>query len=79
MHLNEVYGRVKSCFRWGPDYETSGRFEYWDTFTDQVRSGVQVKRDCDDFALTVLELGIADYGWDRDKCRVARVASELCP
>lgn len=76
MSVDVVFRRVADVFLWASDLDTTGLFEHWGTFTDNVRDGVISRRDCDDFALTALELGIEDYGWDRDKCRVARVLTE---
>ena len=74
--VDAVFRRVSDCFIWASDKETSGLFEHWGAFTDSRRKGVISRRDCDDFALTVLELGIEDYGWDREQCQIARVLTE---
>lgn len=76
--VDEVYRRVAECFVWQSDKDSHGVGEHWDHFADLVRAGEVAHRDCEDFALTCLIIGIEDYGWDRDKCRVARVATEMC-
>lgn len=75
----DVYRKVHDCFIWQSDKDSHGVGEHWDHFADLVRSGEVARRDCEDFALTCLIVGIEDYGWDIDKCRVARVATEVCP
>lgn len=74
--LEEVFKRVSDCFIWSPDIDTFGVNDYWDGFLTEVLSGGVVRRDCEDFAITCLLLGIQEYGFDKSKCRIARVRTE---
>lgn len=74
--VEKVYEAVSSYFIWQSDKDSYGIAEYWDHFADQVRAGQVTHRDCEDFALTCLILGIEDHGWDIEKCRIARVLTE---
>lgn len=71
-----VFSLVRACFAWQSDRKSFGVGDYWEPFADRVRQGVVTRRDCDDFAMTVLLIGIEDHGWDKDKCRIARVLTE---
>lgn len=73
----EVFHRVKSCFVWRSDEDSFGEYDHWADFAAEVYRGEIVQRDCEDFALTCLIVGIEQYGWDRSKCRIARVLSEV--
>lgn len=77
MSVAEVFHKVNSCFIWQDDQTTHGVGERWNDFADEVRRGVVAKRDCEDFSLTCLIIGIEDYGWDPNECRVARVLTEF--
>ena len=74
--ISKCFKRVKAVFVWASDMETAGVGEYWSDFAESVKNGSIARADCDDFALTVLELGIEDYGWDREQCQIARVLTE---
>ena len=77
--MREVFDRVDACFVWQRDEKTFGVRDFWQPFTDEVRAGLTVRRDCDDFALTVLVLGAEDYGWDLSQMRVVRVLTDDRP
>lgn len=74
--VEEVFNVVSAHFIWQSDKDSHGVAEHWDHFADQVRAGQFAHRDCEDFALTCLIIGIEDHGWDIDKCRIARVLTE---
>ena len=73
MSVDTVYRQVKSLFIWQSDKDRGQIGDYWDDFAARVRAGFTTHGDCEDFALTCLIIGIEDHGWDRSKCRIARV------
>lgn len=77
MSVAEVFRRVQSSFVWQSDRDSFGMGTHWDEFSDAVCRGAVVRRDCEDFTLTGLALGINEYGWDKSKCRTARVLTEV--
>lgn len=76
---HEIHSKVQSLFTWAPDAEVFGRIEHWQDFADCVNNGERFKGDCDDFALTCLIVGIESCLFKPELCRVARVATEICP
>lgn len=75
-NLIQCFNAVKECFVWKSDLETKGIGESWDDFYDHVGGNGIASGDCDDFALTILIAGIKDFGFDPEKCRIARVLTE---
>lgn len=75
--VDEIFRRVSDCFIWRSDRDSFGIADHWEDFLDEVIMGEVVKRDCEDFALTCLLLGIKEYGFDKSKCQIARVRTEV--
>lgn len=77
--VDAVFNQVSDCHQWVSDLERFKSRDHWEEFSDAVHKRQVFRGDCDDFALTILAYGIKYGGWDRGLCRVARVATELCP
>ena len=77
--VSGVFYSVKRLFTWAPDSETFGKSEHWADFADSVKNGETFRGDCDDFALTCLIVGIDRGVFKPELCRIARVATEVCP
>lgn len=78
MSAVEVHKEVSNLFTWVSDQDNFGIGDLWRDFSEEVLLGKPFKGDCDDFAITCLIVGIVKHGWDKSKCRVARVATEFC-
>ena len=77
--LQTLHESVKSVFTWQSDLQTFGKIDHWQDFAKEVREGTQVKRDCDDFALTCALIGIEDFGLPASNWIIARVHSGSAP
>lgn len=75
--VTEVFRKVREVFIWQADEVTFGHRDHWESFEYQAWNGIPFLGDCDDFALTCLEVGLMHYDWDKDKCRIARVLTEV--
>lgn len=77
--LSSLHNEIMRLFTWAPDSETFGEIDHWQEFSDSVELGNKFTGDCDDFALTCLVVGIRRGLFQPEVCRVARVATEVCP
>lgn len=77
QEIEQVFRRVRDCFIWQSDKDTYGIAEYWNDFAENVLTGKVTSGDCEDFALTCLIVGIREHGFAPEKCRIARVLTEI--
>jgi predicted transglutaminase-like cysteine proteinase len=68
--VERVFRRVRDVFIWTADKEVFGKPEHWESLAHLIHAGAhQAKGDCDDFALTCLEL-LAEAGAPTDTLRI---------
>lgn len=77
LEIRKVFNQVKNLFTWVSDQENFGKRDHWQDFADDVLAGNRFTGDCDDFALTVLAVGIRRGLFKTELCRVARVLTEV--
>ena len=68
--IKETFAEVHRLFSWAPDDETFGEPEHWSSFADKVEQSKHFRGDCDNFALTVIDL-LLRRGVKPENCRLA--------
>lgn len=76
LEIAQVFKQVKGLFTWVADAEKFGKPDHWQDYADDVIHWREFSGDCDDFALTVLAVGIRFGKFKPELCRVARVLTE---
>ena len=73
--IRAVFREVHSHFVYAFDQDVWGIPERWDSFADEVERGETFKGDCEDFAMTAIEL-LLRKGIKPEACRLATCWTE---